>query len=82
MALSRGGRLYADFYTLLPGEDRYVPSGRTDWIRPKSAERVAQALEEAGAVIVHSTQVEATTGRREFAKTDRPVARLVAEWRK
>jgi hypothetical protein len=82
MSLSRGGRLYADFYTLFPGEDRYVPSGRTDWLRPKHADRVAQALEDVGAVIVHSTQVEATTGRREFAKTDRPVARLVAEWRK
>jgi hypothetical protein len=82
MALSGGGRLYADFYTLLPGEDHYVPTGRTDWMRPKRAEDVARTLEQAGAVIVHSTQVEATTGRREFAATDRPVARLVAEWRR
>lgn len=82
MSLSRGGRLYADFYTLLADEERYVPSGRTDWLRPKRAEDVARTLEDAGAVIVHSTQVEATTARREFAVTDRPVARLVAEWRK
>jgi hypothetical protein len=82
MALSGGGRLYADFYTFGPDEDRYVPSGRTDWVRPKRAEDVARALEESGAVIVHSTQVEATTTRREFAVEDRPVARLVAEWRK
>ena len=82
MALSGGGRLYADFYTLQPDEERYVPTGRTDWMRPKSADRVSRALQAAGAVIVHSTQVEATTGRREFAKSDRPVVRLVAEWRK
>ncbi|MET0839318.1 MAG: LicD family protein [Marmoricola sp.] len=82
MALSGGGRLYADFYTLEPGEERYLPRGRNDWMKPKSADRVSQALEAAGAVIVHSTQVEATTGRREFAKSDRPVVRMVAEWRK
>jgi hypothetical protein len=82
MALSRGGRLYTDFYALGAEEDRYVPVGRTDWMRPKRAEDVAQRLERAGAVIVLNTQVEATTGRREFAVTDRPVARLVAEWRK
>ena len=82
MALSRGGRLYADFYTLLPGEERYTKSGRNDWMRPKAADRVARALEGAGAVIVQSTQVEATTRRREFAPVERPVVRLVAEWRK
>ncbi len=82
MSLSGGGRLYADFYALQPGEDRYRPESRTDWIRPKRAEDVARALEQSGADIVHSTQVEATTTRREFAVTDRPVARLVAEWRK
>jgi hypothetical protein len=82
MALSGGGRVYADFHTLLPGEGRYVPVGRTDWLRPKRADDVARALEQAGAVIVLSTEVEATTRRREFATEDRPVARLVAEWRK
>ena len=82
MALSRGGRLYADFYTLLPDEERYVLNGRNDWMRPKPADRVARALEAAGAVIVQSTQVEATTRRREFAPADRPVVRMVAEWRK
>jgi hypothetical protein len=82
MALSGGGRLYAEFHTLLPGEDRYVPSGRTDWLRPKDVDEVAHRLETAGAVMVLSTEVEATTRRREFATEDRPVARLVAEWRK
>jgi hypothetical protein len=82
MALSGGGRLYTDFYALSAEEDRYVPTGRTDWMRPKRAADVARMLERAGAVIVLNTQVEATTGRREFAVTDRPVARLVAEWRK
>jgi hypothetical protein len=82
MALSSGGRLYTDFYALGSEEDRYVPTGRTDWMRPKRAGDVARRLEQAGAVIVLNTQVEATTGRREFAVTDRPVARLVAEWRK
>jgi hypothetical protein len=81
MALAGGGRLYCDFHTLLPDEDRYVPSGRTDWLRPKRAEDVARTLEDAGAVIVLSTEVKATTRRREFATEDRPVARLVAEWR-
>jgi hypothetical protein len=82
MALAGGGRVYADFYTLEPGEERYLPTGPKDWMKPKPADRVAQALEAAGAVIVQNTQVEATTGRREFAKTDRPVVRMVAEWRK
>ena len=82
MALSGGGRVYADFYTLEPDESRYQPEGPKDWMRPKPADRVSRALEAAGAVIVHSTQVEATTGRREFAKSDRPVVRMVAEWRK
>jgi hypothetical protein len=81
MALSRGGRLYADFYALEPGEGPYVPAGRMDWLRPKDPGQVAHRLERAGAVIVHSTQVETTTERREFAASDRPVARLVAEWR-
>jgi hypothetical protein len=82
MALAEGGRVYADFYTLAPDETRYLPHGPKDWMKPKTAERVSAAFEAAGAVIVHSIEVEATTGRREFAKTDRPVVRMVAEWRK
>ena len=71
MALARGGRWYADFDALRPGET-YTPSGRRDVIRPKDVDHVVGLLEEWGAVIVHST-VEATSG-------DRPVARVVAEW--
>jgi hypothetical protein len=82
MALSGGGRLYADFCVLQPDEERYVPSGRGDRLRPKRLDRVVQTLEEAGAVIVHSTPVEVTSGPREFLETDRPAARLVAEWRR
>jgi hypothetical protein len=81
MALGGGGRLYADFCVLGPDEERYIPEGRGDRLRPKHAERVARTLEQAGAVIVHSTQVETTSVPREFTETDRPVARLVAEWR-
>jgi hypothetical protein len=82
MSLSHGGRVYADFYTLGADEDRYVPEGRSDWMRPKRVDDVARRLEAAGAVMVRSTQVEATTRRREFAVADRPVTRLVAEWRR
>jgi hypothetical protein len=80
MALAGGGRLYADFCVLGPDEDRYVPSGRSDRLRPKDADGVALTLEQAGAVIVHRSQVEVTSGPREFTKTDRPVVRMVAEW--
>ncbi len=82
MALGAGGRLYADFCVLGRDEDRYVPEGRGDRLRPKHADRVARTLEQAGAVIVQTTQVEVTSGPREFPRTDRPVVRLVAEWRK
>ena len=65
-----------------PDEDRYVPDGPDATGSGPSTPTASRAtFEQAGAVIVHSTQVEATTGRREFAETDRPVARLVAEWR-
>ena len=43
MALSGGGRLYADFDALRPGE-RSVPPGPRDATRPKDAERVLQTL--------------------------------------
>ena len=35
MALSGGGRLYADFHVLRPGE-HYVPSGRRDRSAPRT----------------------------------------------
>lgn len=81
MALGAGGRLYTEFCALGPEEERYVPSGRGDRLRPKHADGVARTLEDAGAVIVHSTQVEVTSAPREFGETDRPAVRLVAEWR-
>jgi len=81
MSLGTGGRLYADFCVLAPDEDRYAPQGRGDRLRPKHADRVARTFEQAGAVIVQNTQVEATSGPREFLETDRPAVRLVAEWR-
>ncbi len=76
MSLARGGRLYADFDALRPGET-YRPSGPRDAVRPQDPDRVAEVLAAAGAVIVHST-VEATPG--ESGKEGRPVARLVAQW--
>ncbi len=80
MALSRGGRLYADFDALRPGE-HYVPEGPRDAVRPQDPDRVARTLERAGAVIVHSTHVEMTADPDDDA-ADRPVARLVAQWQK
>jgi len=71
MALARGGRLYADFDALRPGET-YVASGRRDVIRPRDVDRVVAVLGEWGADIVHRS-VQATSG-------DRPVARVVAQW--
>ena len=91
MVLGRGGRLYADFDELRPGE-RYRPEGSRDPVRPKDTARVVRALEAAGAVIVHSSQAErvAREGAREpapeqrpaQAEPARPVRRLVAEWRR
>jgi SAM-dependent methyltransferase len=81
MALSGGGRLYADLCVLRRDEDRYVPEGRTDRLRPKRLERVVRTLEDAGATIVQSTQVQESSNPRELAKTDHPTVRLVAEWR-
>ena len=63
MALSGGGRLYADFDALRPGE-RYAPPGPRDATRPKNAERVLRTLRESGAVIVQSTQVHDTRPHR------------------
>jgi hypothetical protein len=76
MSLARGGRLYADFDALRPGET-YRPGGPRDAVRPQDPDRVAEVLAAAGAVIVHST-VEETPG--ESGKEGRPVARLVAQW--
>ena len=80
MALSGGGRLYADFDALRPRE-RYVPQGPRDVTRPKNTDRVLRTLQESGAVIVQSTQVQ-RSGPTDGEEADRPVVRLVAEWRK
>jgi len=83
MALSGGGRLYAEFDSLTLGE-HHVPEAGWDPLVPKDGDRVADELRATGAVIVHSTQVrqKVTSGSGENAGADRPVARLVAEWRK
>ena len=82
MATSGGGRFYADFCVLAPDEGAYVPAGRGDRLRPKRLDRVLRVFEDAGAVIVQGTQVEDPSTPRELPETDRPQARLVAEWRK
>ncbi len=76
MSLGDGGRLYADFDALRPGET-YVPGGRRDVVRPRDPDEVAAVLVAAGADIVHST-VEVTP--RSDGADGRPVARLVARW--
>jgi len=80
MALSGGGRLYADFHVLHPRE-HYVPEGPRDALRPKDPERVLRTFEDSGAVMVQSTQV-LTAGPTDGEGAERPVVRLVAEWRK
>ena len=80
MSLSGGGRLYADFDALRPRE-RNAPPGPRDVTRPKNTERVLRTLQESGAVIVQNTQVQ-TPGPTDGEGAERPVVRLVAEWRK
>jgi hypothetical protein len=80
MALSVGGRMYAEFDALRPGE-RPAPPGPRDATRPKNAERVLRTLRDSGAAIVQSTQI-LTAGHPEGDVAERPVMRLVAEWRK
>ena len=80
MTLGAGGRMYADFEALRPGE-RPPPPGPRDATRPKNAERVLQTLRDSGAVIVQTTQVQ-TSDHTEGEGSERPVVRLVAEWRK
>ena len=56
--------------------------GRATATRPKNAERVLQTLRDSGAVIVHSTQVSRRPAHANGEGSERPVVRLVAEWRK
>ena len=73
LALSGGGRVYADFLSSPAGTSRGA-RGR-DLLQPVPAEGVVDALRGSGADIVH---------REERAGPDesgRPVARVVAQWR-
>jgi SAM-dependent methyltransferase len=76
LALSGGGRLYADFYSAEPGAGR-GQRGR-DLLQPIQADGVVRALQRAGADIVLNTQIQQ---ERDDGRTGRPVARVVAEWR-
>lgn len=83
MSLAGGGRLYADFDALLPGEG-HVPPGPGWQPRPRDPGRVESILRSSGADIVHSTQLmEAEgSGPRQGSEAARPLARLVAQWRR
>jgi SAM-dependent methyltransferase len=78
MSLSRGGRLYADFDALHPGET-YRAEGPRDAIRPKDVDDVVAVLEQAGAEVVQQT-VQSPTGPGAGDDDGRPVARVVAQW--
>jgi hypothetical protein len=77
MALAGGGRLYLDFWAAEPGAGR----GRRDEdrLQPVPPAGVAQALRRAGADIVLSTQAQEQSSDGD---PGRPVARLVAQWRR
>ncbi|MBO9521656.1 MAG: hypothetical protein J7518_08975 [Nocardioidaceae bacterium] len=74
MALREGGRLYLEF---LAGEPR--PRTRTELLSPVPVADVVAGLEGRGAVIVHREDRQERTAPD---KPGRPVARLVAEWRR
>lgn len=76
MALSGGGRLYADFRSTPPGTGR-GERGR-DLLQPLPAEGVVRALRSAGAHIVRCIDVPETRPGRTPAG---PVRRVVAQWR-
>jgi SAM-dependent methyltransferase len=83
MSLSGGGRLYADFDALRPGET-YRPGGPRDAIRPQDVDEVVAVLEESGAEVVQcSVQEPESDGPGGPDGPDglgRPVARVVAQW--
>ena len=74
LALSGGGRVYADFVSS-PAATGRGPRG-TDLLQPVPVEGVVDALRDAGAVIVHSDVREGQDD-----ESGRPVARVVAQWR-
>ena len=77
MALSGGGRLYAEFLCQpTPG----APSSRgSDRLRTIDPDRVADAFIAAGAVIVQTTRTE---DQGAAGKPGRPTVRMVVEWRR
>jgi hypothetical protein len=77
MALSGGGRFYADFHVAPPGTAPGPVDGTG--LRSRRLDQVLRTFERMGADIVSSTQTETAAAPGEPA---RPVARLVAQWRK
>jgi hypothetical protein len=76
MALSRGGRLYADFVAAPDGSGRGERGN--DLLQPLPAQGVAGAFRRAGADIVLNTQTrQAPRG----GQPGRAVTRVVAQWR-
>ncbi len=75
MALSGGGRLYADFRSAPSGTGR-GERGR-DQLQPLPAEGVVRALRSAGAHIVRCTDLPDTRPGQTSAE---PVTRVVAQW--
>ena len=73
LALSGGGRVYADFVSSPAGTSRGA-RGR-DLLQPVPVEGVVDALRDSGADIVHSEE------RAGPDESGRPVARVVAQWR-
>jgi hypothetical protein len=76
MALSRGGRLYADFLTAPEGTGRGPRD--TDLLQPLPAQGVVGAFRRAGADIVLNTQTRQTL---RSGQPERGVTRVVAQWR-
>jgi len=74
LALSGGGRVYADFVSA-PAATGRGSRGR-DLLQPVPVEGVVDALRGTGAVIVHSDVREGQDD-----ESGRPVARVVAQWR-
>ena len=77
MALSGGGRLYAEFLSAGPAEERGVRGD--DRLQPLPTRGVTEALRRSGADIVLSTETHEQTSD---GSPGRPVARLVAQWRR
>ena len=77
MALAGGGRLYTDFLSAGAGQARGERG--EDRLQSLPPAGVTEALRRAGADIVHSTETHEQTSD---GSSGRPVARLVAQWRR